>query len=174
MPRESQNKLENSIIPIAEKFNLSDIVYMSFIKQLDYVDSVMASDYHYILTSVLEAPPKQQVAFDQLPDHRVKCFWEAYDVFDQNMKQLLPKIEDCKRTAKIMMTETKNILERDHLITMSNISIANIRNDTDDKKIFEHPSTLIRLAYTLMGVLKEKKKAKLHKPFIANWIDLEK
>lgn len=37
---------------------------------------------------------------------------------------------------RIMMTETKNIIERDHLITMNNVSIANIKNDTDDKKIF--------------------------------------
>ena len=37
---------------------------------------------------------------------------------------------------------------------MKTVSIANIRNDTDDRKIFEHPSTLIRLAYILMGVQK--------------------
>lgn len=60
------------------------------------------------------------------------------------------------------------------MITMDKISIANIRNDTDDKKIFEHPSALIRLAYLLMGILKVKKNAKSYKPFVANWIDLEK
>lgn len=54
------------------------------------------------------------------------------------------------------------------------ISIANIRNDTDDKKIFAHPSTLIRLAYMLMGILRERKKSKKNSPFVANWIDLEK
>ena len=70
------------------------------------------------------------------------------------MKAFLPKIEDYKKTVKILMNETKNIIERDHLISMKYISIANIRNDTDDRKIFEHPSTLIRLAYILMGVLK--------------------
>lgn len=74
--------------------------------------------------------------------------------------------------AHVLMTEAKNLLERDHLITMNNISIANIRNDTDDKKIFEHPSALIRIAYLLMGILKVKKNAKHYKPFIANWIDL--
>ena len=57
---------------------------------------------------------------------------------------------------------------------MKHMSIATIRNETDDKKIFEHPSTLIRLAYVLMGVLKEKKRTKSHKPFLANWIDMEK
>jgi len=38
--------------------------------------------------------------------------------------------------------------------------------------MFEHPSALIRIAYLLMGILKEKKKSNNYKPFIANWIDL--
>ena len=150
------------------------MVYLSFLRQLDYVDSAMASDYYYILTSVLEAPPKSSISFDQLGQHRVKCFWEAYDIFDCNMKQLIPRIDECKKTMRVLMTETKNIIERDHLIAMNNLSIANIKNDTDDKKIFEHPSTLIRLAYLLMGVLRERRRTKISKPFIANWIDLEK
>ena len=29
------------------------------------------------------------------------------------------------------------------------------------------------MAYLLMGILKERKKAKSNRPFIANWIDLE-
>jgi len=81
-------KLENNIVPTAEKFRIHDVVFLSFLKQLDYVDSAMASDYHYILTSVLEAPPKYTITFDQMGDHRVRCFWEAYDIFDCNMKQL--------------------------------------------------------------------------------------
>lgn len=56
---------------------------------------------------------------------------------------------------------------------MPRFCIANIKNDTDDRKIFEHPSTLIRLAYLLMGILREKRKNKGgYKPFIANWIDM--
>jgi|688.fasta_scaffold220510_2 hypothetical protein len=45
-------------------------------------------------------------------------------------------------------------MERDHLITTNSISIANIKNDTDDRKIFQHPSALIRIAHLLMGILK--------------------
>jgi hypothetical protein len=48
---------------------------MSFQRQVDYSAAFMASDYHYILTSALEAPPKAAMAFDGLPDHRVRCFW---------------------------------------------------------------------------------------------------
>lgn len=75
--------------------------------------------------------------------------------------------------SKVLMNETRNIMERDHLITTNTLSIANIRSDTADRKLFQHPSMLIRLAYILMGVLKERKKAKSTRPFIANWIDLE-
>lgn len=104
MQREAQLKLENNIIPIAEKFKIHDVVFNSFIKQIDYSDSVMASDYFYILTSVLEAPPSNQIPFNMLSNHRIRCFWQAYDIFDGNMAQLQPKIEEYKRTVKILMT----------------------------------------------------------------------
>lgn len=142
---------------------------------MDYADTFSASDYYHVLTCILEAPPKSPTSFEQLPDYRIQCFWEAYDAFDSSIKVLNQRIEECKRTLKIMITETKHILERDHLITMSNFCIANVKNDTDDRKIFQHPSTLIRLAYLLMGILREKRKSKGgYKPFIANWMDLEK
>jgi hypothetical protein len=81
MSREAQNKLENNIIPTAEKFGLHEVVYTSFIKQVDYSDAFTPADYHYALTSVLEAPPSIQLNLQGLGDHRVNCFWEAYDLF---------------------------------------------------------------------------------------------
>jgi hypothetical protein len=113
------------------------------------------------------------IGYKGFPEYHVKCFWEAYDVFDANLKELSGRIESYKKTVKILMTETRNILERDHLITTNTISIANIRSDTEDRKIFQHPSMLIRIAYILMAILRERKKAKSNRPFIANWIDLE-
>lgn len=53
MPRESQLKLENNIVPIAEKYGLHEIVYSSFVRQIDYADPFTASDYYYILISIL-------------------------------------------------------------------------------------------------------------------------
>ena len=47
-------------------------------------------------------------------------------------------------------------------------SFVNMANDPFDRKIFEHPFTLIRLAYVLMYMNKEKKKWKAAKPFIAS------
>lgn len=52
-------------------------------------------------------------------------------------------------------------------------SFVNILKDNQERKIFEHPFTLIKLAYLLMGMIKEKKKQKVYRPFIASIQDNE-
>jgi hypothetical protein len=54
------------------------------------------------------------------------------------------------------------------------VSIANIKGDTDDRKLFQHPSALIRIAQLLMDISVQRKKAKASKPLVAVWIDLER
>lgn len=76
---------------------------MSFMRQTDYSAAFMASDYYYILISILESPPKIPVAYDKLSEYRVKCFWQAYDIFDGPLKNLMTKIEDYKKTVHILM-----------------------------------------------------------------------
>lgn len=66
MPSESQIKLENSIYQAAEKYSLFEITYPSFIRQIDYSASFMASDYYYILISTLESTPKIPVPYEKL------------------------------------------------------------------------------------------------------------
>ena len=65
-------------------------------------------------------------------------------------------------------------------MSLSTVSFANIRCDTKEKRIFEHPYTLIRLAYLLMGIQKQKQKQRKKykdikpegpKPFIASLQD---
>jgi len=55
---------------------------------------------------------------------------------------------------KILINEARNILERDHLITTNMLSIVTVKSDTDDRKLFEHPSALIRLAHLMMSILR--------------------
>lgn len=71
------------------------------------------------------------------------------------------------------MTEARRILEREHLISMKAVSVANIHSDTEGRKLFEHPATLVRMAYLLLGISREKEKkfkGKTNKPLIATWI----
>jgi hypothetical protein len=64
-------------------------------------------------------------------------------------------------------------MERDHLITTNSLSIANIRGDSENRLLFQHPSTLIRLAYLLMAMIREHKRTRTPRPLIANWIAME-
>ena len=63
---------------------------------------------------------------------------------------------------------------------MDRFSLVSIKNDTDDRKIFQHPATLIRLANLLMGVQWEKDKHRKQRkergplPVIASWMDMER
>ena len=127
---------------------------MTFMRNIDYSASFMASDIYYILISILEARPPTAINYHAFSDYQIKCFWEAYDAFGTNLKELNERIESYKKMVRILMAEARHIMERDHLITTNSISIANIRGDTEDRRIFQHPSTLIRLAYLLMGILK--------------------
>lgn len=54
------------------------------------------------------------------------------------------------------------------------MSLANIKGDTDDRKLFQHPSALMRIANLLMDITIQRKKAKTSKPMVAIWIDLER
>ena len=95
-------------------------------------------------------------------------------MLDGSLKELTARIESYKKMVKVLMTETRNIMERDHLVIGNSVSIANIKNDTDDRKMFQHPSALIRIAHLLMEISIERKKAKSNRPLVAIWIDMER
>lgn len=51
-----------------------DITYESFMKQTDSSTTYMASDFYYLLTSILEKPLHKSTV-DELTEHRLECFW---------------------------------------------------------------------------------------------------
>jgi len=69
-----------------------DIVYDSFAKQVDYAFEMTASDYYYALSSVLERPTKK-LNIEEIYEHRVNCFLDAYTLFDSNQTKLQSAIE---------------------------------------------------------------------------------
>lgn len=75
MPRESQNKFMGQVLASAERFRVPDLIYGSFMRQVDHTAAFMASDYHYILTTALENPPLIQIKFEETSAYRIKCFW---------------------------------------------------------------------------------------------------
>lgn len=109
MPLDQQRKLDSNIFVGAEKFGLHEVTFMSFVRYVDCSAALMASDYYYILTAVLETAPLS-LAYEELYDHRVKSFWQAYDMFEGNYKELAGVMESYKTMAKIFVTESRNIL----------------------------------------------------------------
>jgi hypothetical protein len=51
-------------------------------KQTDSSSSYMASDIYYIISTILERPPTHRCSAEELRDHRLECFWEAYSLLD--------------------------------------------------------------------------------------------
>ena len=53
MLKENKQSLENNLFTIAEDYNLVEIMYESFMRQIDTNSAYMASDYHYLITTLL-------------------------------------------------------------------------------------------------------------------------
>jgi hypothetical protein len=67
-------------------------------------------------------------------------------------------LEEYKEISGIMMREIKDIIERDSVIAINGrVNFSNIRCDTKEKRLFEHPSVLIRLANMLMRIQRQRK-----------------
>jgi hypothetical protein len=67
------------------------------------------------------------------------------------------------------MKEAKSLVERDSIVLMTAVNFAHLRNDTAERKIFDHPQVLIRLSYLLMGIQKNRKKEGKEKPFVVSY-----
>lgn len=61
MSKQSVDKLESEIFKYASqpKYNLLEVAFDSFSKQVDYAFEMTASDYYYALSAVLERPTKK-------------------------------------------------------------------------------------------------------------------
>lgn len=90
MLKTSIEKLESSIMSYAEKekFKLFEVAFESFAKQVDYAFEMTASDYYYALSAVLERPTKK-LKIEEVYEHRIECFWQAYRLFEASQTKLL-------------------------------------------------------------------------------------
>ena len=64
LSKESIDKLENDVLTCAQnpRFNLFEIAFQSFSRQVDYGIEFMASDYYYAISAILERPPNHKLA----------------------------------------------------------------------------------------------------------------
>lgn len=98
-------------------------------KQIDSSAAYMASDMYYLITAILEKPIHKST-LEELSEHRLESFWEAYTLLDGSQEMIRKAVEEFKDMSKMLMKEAKDIIERDNIINMNKIYFSNIRCDT--------------------------------------------
>lgn len=89
---------------LAEKYNLPDIVYVSFTLQYGYRNRYSAADYVYSMLAILES-----IKRDRTPEH---CFLEALDSLSRTNKSLLDDgIEQAKLFLSAIFKQVQSSIE---------------------------------------------------------------
>ncbi|XP_052872960.1 cell division control protein 45 homolog [Anopheles cruzii] len=88
----------------AEKYNLPDVTYASFVLQYGYRNRYSAADYVYSMLAILESVRK-----DRLPE---ACFLESLDALSRSKKPILDEgIEMCKTLLTAIFKQVQSSLE---------------------------------------------------------------
>ncbi|XP_058054504.1 cell division control protein 45 homolog [Anopheles bellator] len=89
----------------AEKYNLPDVTYASFVLQYGYRNRYSAADYVYSMLAILESVRK-----DRLPE---ACFLESMDALSRSKKPILDEgIEMCKTLLTATFKQVQSSLEQ--------------------------------------------------------------
>lgn len=138
-----KDALEAKIFTITTEYNLGEISFESFMRQTDSSTSYMASDFYYIITSVLEKPvlltnelkgtleERKLSKQESMNEERIASFWSAYNLLDGSQEMLKTTVEQYKEMSAILMKEVRDIIERDSIMHMGRkLDFSNIRCDT--------------------------------------------
>ena len=105
MLKEMKDALEAKIFTITTEYNLGEISFESFMRQTDSSTSYMASDFYYIITSVLEKPvlltnelkgtleERKLSKQESMNEERIASFWAAYNLLDGSQDMLKTAVE---------------------------------------------------------------------------------
>jgi cell division control protein 45 len=113
MSHKYKENLKNKIMEIAPKFDLENILYPSFIRQIDNKTQLNAADMVYAVTSLLESP--QAVMIEDIPDHEKveepeKETAKEPEVIDlQHIREI--QVENFWAAYKSLNTKNKSYLE---------------------------------------------------------------
>ncbi|EGR33194.1 hypothetical protein IMG5_206854 [Ichthyophthirius multifiliis] len=168
MQTQYKEKLKENIHKEANKFKLYNVLFSSFVRQIDEKTQISAIDYVYSLTAILECPKqvllqifeeKQQLQNETLVG-RISNFWWAYEALQTGCcKMIMKGIEQAILFQKALVNEAKFTIERDLITSCSDFRFVKLNNDTNTQNVyFQHPYSLQKLAVFLMDIYKEKVK----------------
>ncbi|EAR84925.3 CDC45-like protein (macronuclear) [Tetrahymena thermophila SB210] len=189
MKAQFKEKLKDNIHSVATKYKLYNVLFNSFVRQIDEKTQVSSTDMVYCLTAILECPKQilqnifedplkvgQSIQTDKTSDNseegsknynekdifdRIKNFWWAYETISSKEAVLILKgIDIAIQFQKAMVNEAKFVIDRDLITQCSDFRFLKLNNDTySQNQYFQHPYSLQKLALFLMGIFKEKQKS---------------
>lgn len=185
--------LKSKIIEIAPKFDLENILFSSFVRQIDNKTQMNAADMVYAITSLLESP--RNVMIDNVPnveheaedakgeddqeqnnildqdnyrEMQIDNFWAAYKALDiQNKPYLDYGITLSKEMQMALMSQGTSLITNKRIMPCTKFRYAIIGNDSlAETKIFQYPMAIQKLALFIMEAYKETRSTKEDKAMV--------
>lgn len=157
-----RKEFHSMIEKLAEKYNLDQLVFASFILQHGFRSKYCASDVVYSMLSLLESTGREKSNKD--------CFLEAMDALSRSKKHLLEEgIEKAKQMLTGIFKMVQAALEMQMVASAGPFLYVVIQEGALNAKQFSHPHFLILFAqFVLQAYVMVKKKKATSLPLIAS------
>ncbi|CAI2361197.1 unnamed protein product [Moneuplotes crassus] len=184
--------LKTKIPEVGPKFGLDDLLFSSFVRQINNKAQMNASDMVYVVTSLLESP--KPVMIDNIPgegnleeihqhleafdpenftmkdfrENQVENFWSAYESLNiKNFDLISCGVNMSKEYQKSLISLGSSIIINKIVKPCTYFRYAIIKNDIlAEVKLFHHPMAIQKLALFVMEAYLETRKIKDPKPII--------
>ncbi|XP_034235913.1 cell division control protein 45 homolog [Thrips palmi] len=152
-----RQEFHSMIEKLADKYNLDQLVFASFILQHGFRNKFCASDVVYSMLALLESTSRERSAQD--------CFVEAMDALSKSKKHLLEDgIEKAKQMLISIFKMVQSALDMQMVVSAGPFLYFIIQEGALNARLFSHPHTLISLAQFILQayvMLKTKKATNL-------------
>lgn len=186
--------IKEKIIEIAPQFGLEEILFSSFVRQIDNKTQMNAADMVYVVTSLLESP--KNVMIDNIPqlegkediskmteqqqelqnlldqsnirDMQVENFWAAYKALNiENKSYIDYGMALSKEMQVALMNQGTSLIANKKIHLSTGFRYAVLSNDTmPETKIFQYPMAIQKLALFVMEAYKESRTTKEEKAMV--------
>jgi cell division control protein 45 len=158
---------------VAQKFNLEDIVYQTFVKQIDGKTQFTATDFILSLSSILESYNVMEVDNEEVPLLNDKTmmeanFYKAMDLAETKDSKLLIEGADIARMIQeSIVTLGSSLIERREIKNASSFRYCVLENQTEsNQKLFSNPLAMQKLGIFIIDVYAEMYTNSCEKPLL--------
>lgn len=135
-----RQEFHSMIAKLADKYQLHDIVYASFVLQYGFRSRYCAADIVYAMLATLESMGRDKSPAD--------CFLEALDCLSRQKKCVLEEgIEKAKRMLTCIFKQVQAALDMHQVISAGPFVYLILQEGTLDAKMFSRPHCITLLAH---------------------------